>query len=359
MKKIFSYLTILILGLLVANGSLFATAVISRSSAVNVYRWATIFVVFLICLIGMVRRIATGEKLSLSSIFHLSAVFLIAISVSLSHITPIWFVIVMIVSVGLLLTEDILTKGFKWSGVVLGMCIFTPLFGIILFGNIWGFNNVLVAILAVVLMLVSSLFIGNSLENLIERKNAKRAICFAGAVVLTMLICASFISDFSYVSHIIDIVVIGLGIITIVLLVVPETFTKEQEESVSEKSVSAICGRKWGIVATALVMIFMGYSFFATISGLNVASAKISKEEFLNVVGEEFSLPIIEINTENDVFPTSKQDYVNASFSISNCKNEEHNFEIVGTSVGSSFSTDPLAFALDSYFIISFFNSSI
>ena len=44
------------------------------------------------------------------------------------------------------------------------------------------------------------------------------------------------------------------------------------------------------------------------------------------MVGDNLTLPLIEITTENNEFPSSKEDYVNASFKISNCKNAEDNF---------------------------------
>lgn len=47
-------------------------------------------------------------------------------------------------------------------------------------------------------------------------------------------------------------------------------------------------------------------------------------------INEEYfeGFPMISINTQNGVLPYDKETYINASFSISNCENEEHNFDV-------------------------------
>ena len=47
-------------------------------------------------------------------------------------------------------------------------------------------------------------------------------------------------------------------------------------------------------------------------------------------INEEYfeGFPMISINTQNGVLPYDKETYINASFSITNCENEEYNFEV-------------------------------
>ena len=77
-----------------------------------------------------------------------------------------------------------------------------------------------------------------------------------------------------------------------------------------------------------LTVVLTCYAFVASFMCFNLSSHKISKEAFLNAVGNELNIPIVEINTQSNQLPVNKEDYVNCSFSLSNCKNPENNFSV-------------------------------
>ncbi len=56
----------------------------------------------------------------------------------------------------------------------------------------------------------------------------------------------------------------------------------------------------------------------------------LSKKEFLKAVGgvENVNIPIIEITTQGWQEPYNKEDYVNCSFKLYNCEDEDDNFEV-------------------------------
>lgn len=64
------------------------------------------------------------------------------------------------------------------------------------------------------------------------------------------------------------------------------------------------------------------------IIGLSGCNGK-EKYTLQNINNEAYeNMPIVEINTQNKVLPYNKEDYINCSFKISNCDNDEYNFEV-------------------------------
>ena len=94
-------------------------------------------------------------------------------------------------------------------------------------------------------------------------------------------------------------------------------------------------------ITSAILILLSGFMSFYAFTGsmmwFNVASARITKEEFLSKVENNLNIPIVEISTQNNILPTNKEDYINCSFSLSNCENEEHNFSV---NMAKSFDDD-------------------
>jgi len=79
-----------------------------------------------------------------------------------------------------------------------------------------------------------------------------------------------------------------------------------------------------------IVSIVLNIAFIVSIKTNDYVA--MSKEEFLKVYAEEsggepLTLPIIEINTEDEKFPQDKETYVNCSFKLSNTGIAEYDFE--------------------------------
>lgn len=54
----------------------------------------------------------------------------------------------------------------------------------------------------------------------------------------------------------------------------------------------------------------------------------MSKKEFLTKIGDNLNIPLIEINTQKRQEPYDKENYINCSFEISNCENDDYNFQV-------------------------------
>jgi len=81
-------------------------------------------------------------------------------------------------------------------------------------------------------------------------------------------------------------------------------------------------------VGTFMVLMLCCYTISSNFLAYNFVSAKIFKDKFLSMVGNNLNIPIIEVYTEDNAQPQNKTDYVNCSFKISNCESEEFNFSV-------------------------------
>ncbi|MFQ6724373.1 MAG: CotH kinase family protein, partial [Clostridia bacterium] len=81
-------------------------------------------------------------------------------------------------------------------------------------------------------------------------------------------------------------------------------------------------------VSVLLVGLTIGYTIISNFVAFNFISPKIYKDKFLKMVGNELNIPLVEVYTQNNQEPYSKQEYVNCSFKISNCETEEYNFSV-------------------------------
>jgi len=331
MKKLFMSLSLLMIGILILDAVLFSASILFRYSTIAIFRWGIVGISFIVLVLGLLRKIKLKEKVRIETYFRYVAILLVGFSLSISHVTSVWSILTFTLAVGLFLASSVIQKKLEGLTFVIALCIFVPILGLILFGGILGFTSWVVEILILLEVALFSIFVGKKMQDLINVKNACVSLEFAGSIVLYLANFVNLIIAFSYVSHYIRVVFIGLTVVAIILFVLADMLKhNDSNEDVREVQSlkNSISKNKWGIVSCALVMVFVGYSLFSILSGLNIATAKISKEKFLGMMGENFSLPIIEITTENGVFPDSKENYINASFSISNCENDEHEFSV-------------------------------
>lgn len=216
---------------------------------------------------------------------------------------------------------------FAWSDIILTICVAVPMLGLIFFGGIVGFSNTITSIFVVAYIILFSLIVGKSLGNFLNKRNSAIVLEFVASIMLLISNIILLLYYFSYISYYVVIVFSSTVIVDVVLYFLTDLMCWLDEKQID------VCEEKsklnWGkIVATALLTIFISFSTFAVFSNLEIAAAKISKEQFYALVGNDLNIPVIEINTQNGIFPTSKEEYVNASFSIFNMENKDEEIKI-------------------------------
>jgi len=225
---------------------------------------------------------------------------------------------------------------FEWIELIYGACIAIPFIFLVVFSNIFGFANIWIKLLIILYFILCSIVLGKVVSNLLKKIKSTQIIQVISFILILihnfLVICYSF----SQVSHYILYVITGLfylsfGLLTSSILTINESQPKNEENQQQEDKNFKITKPKkniWSMLAIFIVMLLVGYSTVISFENFNIANPKISKTQFLQMVEQNLNIPIVEIYTENNETPKSKEEYVNASFKIYNCENEEYNFSV-------------------------------
>ncbi len=239
--------------------------------------------------------------------------------------------ILFVIAIGLFYIAFLNVSKFIKIDLLCGGSIAIPIVSIIVFGQIFGFKNVFIEILIILYAIAFSLLIGKSVINIIKSRKAIETLNFVATILFFISNFVILCHSFSYVSHFILIVYIGLLHISLCLFAYSMyTITKTGPEKAFEE-ISFLEQLKLylkPVITAFILMLFIGYSTVISFRDFNIANPKISVSQFYQMVGNNLKIPVIEINTQYNLMPVSKEEYVNASFKISNCENSQDNFEV-------------------------------
>lgn len=189
-----------------------------------------------------------------------------------------------------------------------------------LFGYLSVLNRVLVSLL---ISAISCLF-GLSISHLIKKQSAFN-ITFTFVAFFNLIYgLGLIILKQSNVTHKINSIVNICFYVLLFLYSLTILFINFDSQKSKIKAKSNIVY----VTSLLLVVVLFGYTFVSNFMAFNFVSAKISKDKFLSMVGNNLNIPIVEVYTQNNEEPKSKKEYVNCSFQISNCENEEDNFSV-------------------------------
>lgn len=221
---------------------------------------------------------------------------------------------------------------FEINDLIYGGAIAIPTVLLAIFSQIFGFANIWVELLIIFGLTVVSMLVGKAFYNLIKNQNATNILLVVACVGLYLAYFISLVIGLSYVSHFINIVYYALLYISsgIVCCAVFTNAHADRNEYLGIHSNSYISTKHCFRNSVIMLVIagLVGFSVVSCFQNWNIANPKITKAQFLSIVGDDLNIPIVEINTKNNQHPANKKDYINASFAISNCSNPEYNFAV-------------------------------
>lgn len=204
------------------------------------------------------------------------------------------------------------------------LAISIPILLLVNLSLMFGFENVLNRILVSLLMLVNSCLLGLSISHLIRKRNAFN-ISFTLVSFFNLIYgLGLIILKQSNATHKLNPIISTAFYVVVFLFIAVIVFLDKEKITTKIRTKNNI------IYSTCVLLVTMiiGYTIVSNFMAFNFISAKIYKNQFLKMVGEEINIPIVEINTQDKEQPKNKTDYVNCSFEISNCENEEFNFSV-------------------------------
>ena len=230
----------------------------------------------------------------------------------------------------------VLETGFNWRDTLYTAALFVPLTFVLTCSTLFGFYNGFVAFLNVLFMMIACAFAGKAFSNLLEKQNPNNILLFIASAFNVIFTFLFILFKFAYVLLELMYVTVAIYFVVNIILayvVFNGTLGKGNETEVQKKKIlrASKIGIKRSILSSislCLAMLTLGYAVSSNFVNHNIANAKMTKEEFISAVGDNLNIPLIEINTDGGAQPHNKEDYVNCSFEISNCDDEEDNFKV-------------------------------
>ncbi len=236
--------------------------------------------------------------------------------------TALW--IVMCLSIVSFIATLVLNTKFSKNDILYIVAFVVPLVLFVNLSQLFGFLNIFNRLWVTLFTILVSGLVGLSISHATREKN-KFNMVFSGVSVLQLIYgFGLLIYKQSNVTHqfepIISIVFYFILLFYALTIFLIGEKSKQNENKVKLNIVNPAC--------IMLVVMIIAYTIVSNFVAFNLVSAKIYKSQYLSMVGENSTLPIIEVNTQDNQLPYSKEDYVNCSFKISNCENEEYNFSV-------------------------------
>ena len=319
MKKVFYIVEILLM--------LGAIAVISCFAKFNL-AWLGIFASALILVVAGLNILYMfnfrKNKNILSAIPIVAGILLAIIGNIFIIKNPNLFFSLLCLSEVCLLLGLLFNSKLSWWDISYAMVVAVPMLLLTNLSPLFGFATVFNRIIISLFIALASSLLGVSVAHLIKKQNTFN-ISFSVVAFLNFIYSFGLmILKNSNVTHKINSIIsvvfyVVLLLFALTILFIYKDFKTEKINTKRNVSYS---------VSIFLVSMLFAYAIASSFMAFNFVSAKIYKEQFLKMVGNNLNIPIVEIYTQNNEQPKNKTDYVNCSFEISNCENEEYNFSV-------------------------------
>ncbi len=233
--------------------------------------------------------------------------------------------ILMAVVCAIIIVNKIVAKTFNFNTGLIAIAIIVPTILILITADFYGFSSVLIQILNIFYMCLVGVVLAIFIEKAVKKSSASNWLGLSFGIVFYALNYIIVLNKYSNLSRYYGYAITALFIVAIILCLLSNLLEKEVQ--FKEENAKKPLFIK-SIISVFVASIILCSSFSTVMATYNLAGPKMSKAQFLQAVGSDFDLPIIEINTENNQLPKTKEDYLNCSFSISNCENENYNFSV-------------------------------
>ncbi len=281
----------------------------------------------LICIINLLVKILKKSKTLKQDILTIAAI--VGIFVSRYILVPnfVMGIIFLILSQITLIIGMLISSKLRKEELVYTLVLFIPIFLMIIIAPLFGLGNSASKILLIILFMVLSYSLVKSIAVFSKKQSSSNILLCIGNIFFFIFTIVLSLVKFSNVAVILDYITFGALMVSLTLyalsVLLNDNIMAEEEQ---KKESVAGCVKK--SIFTVLCSALACYSLVVSSGMFTLATAKVSKEQFLALMGDDFNLPIIEIDIEGNAMPISKQDYVNCSFKLYNTGNEEYNFEV-------------------------------
>ncbi|MBQ9792961.1 MAG: CotH kinase family protein [Clostridia bacterium] len=310
-------------------------------------KWIGGVCALLTAVVSFVFLIVKNKNQKFYPIFLLVAMLFVLFADRFYFSSSVWGIVLFCVANIMLFVSFCFVQKFNLTDLIYGAIIAIPAILFVNIAPVLGFANGGIQFVVNLLVIFVCFIIGKTVSNFVDKKDPTNVLNLIGSIFLFISLFSALCYEFSYISHYVLIpyaaflhISLCLFAFSIITILKKEEFTEEvktkskkdvktkEEEQEKCSFKNSFCKHIKTLLTVLMLSLFCGYSGALTFQNLNVANPKVSAEQFYEITEGKLNVPVIEINTQNKEAPFSKEDYVNASFKISNCKNPDHNFAV-------------------------------
>ncbi len=279
--------------------------------------------------------ILAKKKSWLNKVINLLIVLLVATSYIFLTSNYLLGAVFMFVASALVISGHFIKCQILKPIIFLSIAISIPTTLVLIFAKFYGFDSVLCQIANIIYMVAVSTVLAIYIYKFYKKQNLSSVFGLAFGIIFYALNFLIVLNRFSNLSRYFGYTITALYVVCIFIFALSKLYkkcccgaNKNNDISQDQKCIGSNKGIIKFSISMLLVVMFVLSSFVGTFNALNVAGPKVTKEQFISAYKKDLQIPIVEINTENNQLPKTKEEYLNCSFSITNCANPDHNFSV-------------------------------
>ena len=283
----------------------------------------------------LIYGILSNKQSWINAIINFGVVLSIALGYVFLNINYLLGAIFMFVSSALIIVSTFIRRHKIKPIIYLSIAISIPTTLVLIFAKFYGFDSVLCQIANIVYMIAVSIVLAISLHKFYKKRNFGTSLYLAFGITFYVLNTLIVLNRFSNLARHFGYIITALFVICTLLFILSKLFKKcccnqkANECNINDnncKNSSASILRF--SISILIAMTFVLSSFVGTFTTYKVAGPKMTKEQFVSLYLDHLQIPVVEINTENNQLPKTKEEYLNCSFSITNCADPSQNFSV-------------------------------
>ena len=219
--------------------------------------------------------------------------------------------------------------------IFLSIAIAIPTMLTLIFAKFYGFDSVLCQIANIIYMLAVSSVLAIAIHKFYKKQNLHTSLLLAFGIMFYTLNFLIVLNRFSNLTRHFGYIITALFVVCVMLFAFSKLYKKcccckkeGENQNANDNCKTLNKGIIKFSISMLIAMLFIMHSFVGIFTTYKVAGPKMTKEQFMNLYADDLQIPIVEINTENNQLPKTKEEYLNCSFSITNCADPDDNFSV-------------------------------
>ncbi len=282
----------------------------------------------------LIYKLLTSKKVCTGAVISFLTLSFVALGYIFLNRNYLAGAIFMFIASSLIVAERIIKRDKIKPLVLLSLAVAIPNTLLLIFASFYGFDSAICQIANIIYMIAVSSALAVFTLKFYKKKSAGTIFGLIFGITFYILNFLIVLNRFVNLTRYFGYAITALFIVASLLFAL-SYLLKKGDCACSCKNTQTNSEEKFCIkkflrfgVSMLIVATFVLYSVASIFTTYNVVGAKITKKQFMSLYADDLQIPIVEINTENNQLPKTKEEYLNCSFSITNCADPDDNFSV-------------------------------